>query len=115
MQLLDEAAAILTPFELRQLRKLAGWTLKTLSEQARISTAQLSMYENEKNGLHPHQVKDCEVVLLRAAAEREQMISRLFEKREAAAGVRQADPCADSLGRLLLEVFLASKLSIARQ
>ena len=52
MQLADEVVAVLTPNEMKTLRKkLAGWTLKTLSQQAKISITQLSQFENGVNGL----------------------------------------------------------------
>jgi transcriptional regulator with XRE-family HTH domain len=82
MQLADEVVAVLTPNEMKTLRKkLAGWTLKTLSQQAKISITQLSQFENGVNGLRLDQVQTCEKLLLRAAAEREQAISMLFAKR----------------------------------
>jgi hypothetical protein len=42
---------------------------------------QLSEFENAKNGLRRDQVELCEKLLLRAAAEREKMISALFDRR----------------------------------
>jgi hypothetical protein len=79
MQLADEVVAVLTPNEMKTLRKkLAGWTLKTLSQQAKISITQLCQFENGVNGLRLDQIQTCEKLLLRAAAEREQAISALF-------------------------------------
>jgi hypothetical protein len=43
--------------------------------------SQLSEFENAKNGLRRDQVELCEKLLLRAAAEREQLISALFDRR----------------------------------
>jgi transcriptional regulator with XRE-family HTH domain len=63
---------------MREIRRLAGWTLKRLSASSRISITQLSQYECGKNGLRVDQVELCKRLLLRAAAEREQMISKLF-------------------------------------
>jgi hypothetical protein len=82
MELADEVVAVLSPLEMKTLRKRhAGWTLKMLSEQAKVSIAQLSQFENGRNGLRLDQVRVCEKLLLRAAAEHEQMISMLFNKR----------------------------------
>jgi transcriptional regulator with XRE-family HTH domain len=83
MELADEVVAVLTPNELKTLRKQhAGWTLARLSEEAKISTAQLSQFENGRNGLRLDQILLCEKLLLRAAAEREQSIAALFSRRE---------------------------------
>ena len=60
---------------------MAGWTLEHLSKRSKISVSQLSEFENAKNGLRRDQVELCERLLLRAAAEREQMISALFDRR----------------------------------
>jgi transcriptional regulator with XRE-family HTH domain len=87
MKLMDEVTSILTPSEFRVLRKqMAGWTLEHLSKRSKISIAQLSEFENAKNGLRRDQVELCEKLLLRAAAEREQMISALFDRRNDATG-----------------------------
>jgi transcriptional regulator with XRE-family HTH domain len=82
MKLTVEVTSILTPSEFRVLRKqMAGWTLEHLSKRSRISMTQLSEFENSKNGLRRDQVELCEKLLLRAAAEREQLISALFDRR----------------------------------
>ncbi|MGA7770462.1 MAG: helix-turn-helix transcriptional regulator [Candidatus Sulfotelmatobacter sp.] len=82
MELLDEVVGVLAPTEMRVLRKeLAGLTLKRLSEQTKISTAQLSQFENGRNGLRRDQVETCERVLLEAARLRSQALSKLLEVR----------------------------------
>ncbi len=81
MELLEEVVRVLTPVELRNLRRLAGWTLRRLSKEAHISVTQISQFETGQNGLRLDQVKTCEKLLLRAAAERSQAISALFDKR----------------------------------
>jgi hypothetical protein len=88
MELADEVIAVLSPLEMKTLRKKhAAWTLKMLSEQSKVSIAQLSQFENGRNGLRLDQVRVCEKLLLRAAAEHEQMISALFNKRNGGAAV----------------------------
>jgi transcriptional regulator with XRE-family HTH domain len=62
MELTTDACAILTPAEMRSLRKLSGMTLDQLGEESRISKTQLSMYENARNGLFPEQVRRCEEI-----------------------------------------------------
>jgi transcriptional regulator with XRE-family HTH domain len=81
MELYCEAVAILTPAELRTLRKLAGWTLDRLTQESKVSKTQLSQYENGRNGLRVDQLKTCERLLLRAAADKSQTIRTLFGKR----------------------------------
>ena len=82
MELTEEVVRVMSPLEMRSLRKNhAGWTLRRLSEEAKISVTQLSQYECTRNGLRRDQVETCEKLLLRAAAEREQAISALFNKR----------------------------------
>ena len=82
MELTVEVCAVLSPNEMRTLRKThAGMTLETLSRLSRVSIPQLSNFETGQNGLTLEQVKTCERILLRAAAEREQNISKLFSKR----------------------------------
>jgi transcriptional regulator with XRE-family HTH domain len=78
MELTTETCAILTPAEMRSLRKLSGMTLDQLGQESRVSKTQLSMFENGKNGLFPEQVLRCEEILLRAARERNQALSRLL-------------------------------------
>jgi hypothetical protein len=88
MELADEVIAVLSPLEMKTLRKKhAAWTLKMLSEQSKVSIAQLSQFENGRNGLRLDQVRVCEKLLLRAAAEHEQMISMLFNKRNGSMGI----------------------------
>jgi transcriptional regulator with XRE-family HTH domain len=82
MELTDEILKIMTPIEMRTIRKMAGMTLKVLSQRSKISITQLSQFENSSNGLRRDQVELCEKLLLRAAAEREQMISALFDRRD---------------------------------
>jgi hypothetical protein len=48
MELADEVVAVLSPLEMKTLRKKhAGWTLKMLSEQAKVSCAD---YETTATG-----------------------------------------------------------------
>ena len=87
MELTDTACAILTPAEMRGLRKLAGMTLRDVATRAGISITQLSQYENATNGLRDDQVKTCEHVLVRAASERNALLDDALapEKRRSAA------------------------------
>jgi transcriptional regulator with XRE-family HTH domain len=79
VELNNDALVIMTPVEMRRLRKeLAGWTLDRLSEESKINKTQLSRFENARNGLTRSQVETCKGVLLRAAAERERQIAALF-------------------------------------
>ena len=78
MDLTLEAIGVLSPTELRNLRKLAGMTLRRLSQFSKISTAQLSSYETGSNGLLPEQLRTCEKILLAAARERSQALSKLL-------------------------------------
>ncbi len=65
---------------MREMRKLAGWTLSTLSENAEISLSQLSLYEAGKNGLTVQQVTTCRRLLLAAAADLAARIAVLFAR-----------------------------------
>ena len=79
MELNNDALVIMTPVEMRRLRKeLAGWTLDRLSEESKINKTQLSRFENARNGLTRSQVETCKEVLLRAAAERKRQIAAMF-------------------------------------
>ncbi len=78
MELTADACAILTPAEMRALRRLSGMTLDQLGQESRVSKTQLSMYENGRNGLFPEQVRRCEEILLRAARDRNQALSKLL-------------------------------------
>jgi transcriptional regulator with XRE-family HTH domain len=90
MELLDEVIRIMTPNEMKTIRRMAGWTLRRLSAEAKISVTQLSQFECGVNGLRRDQVAVCERLLLRAAAEREQAISALFNRRYAASAMEEA-------------------------
>lgn len=94
MELTTEACAILTPVELRQLRRLAGWTLQLLSQNARIHIAQLSEYENGRNGLRPDQLQTCRGLLLEAAQKNAAKVAALVARENAAelAEVRRPVP-----------------------
>ena len=82
MELTIDAVSILSPTELRVLRKVhAGWTLRRLSAESKISVPQLSRYECAVNGLRCDQVALCQKLLLRAAAEKSQIIRTLIGKR----------------------------------
>lgn len=71
MELTQDATSVLTPFEMRQLRKFwAVWSLDRLSQEAKISKTQLSQFENAKNGLTRSQVETCERLLVAAGRER---------------------------------------------
>jgi transcriptional regulator with XRE-family HTH domain len=78
MELLEDAVQVLTPHEMKTLRRVSGWTLKTLSQRSGISVPQLSEYENGLNGLRRNQVETCERLLLDAARERYTIISKLL-------------------------------------
>jgi len=78
MQLTEAAVAILSPCEMKKLKKEFAITLRTLSLQTGISTAQLSEYMAGKNGLSETQVRRCEEVLLATAREKSQVIARLL-------------------------------------
>jgi transcriptional regulator with XRE-family HTH domain len=84
MELTEGAVLVMSPVEMREIRKLAGWTLAALSEHAEISLSQLSLYESGKNGLTVQQVSTCRRLLLSAAAERAQRIAVLFAREHAA-------------------------------
>jgi transcriptional regulator with XRE-family HTH domain len=50
MELTQEATSVLTPVELRQIRKFwAVWSLERLSQESGVSKTQLSQYENAGN------------------------------------------------------------------
>jgi hypothetical protein len=79
MELTIDAVSILSPNEMRVLRKqMAGMTLRRLSAESKISIPQLSRYECATNGLTPQQLRTCEKVLLAAARERSQALSKLL-------------------------------------
>ena len=79
MELTNAVIAVLSPLEMKTLRKKhAGMTLETLFEQTGISVPQLSRFENGVNGLRLDQVKAAERVLLAAARERSQALSKLL-------------------------------------
>jgi transcriptional regulator with XRE-family HTH domain len=80
MELTD---GMMTPIEMRELRRLAGWTLKKLSEEAKINIAQLSLFENDLAGLGGRQMATCRRLLLAAAAERAAEIATLFAREHA--------------------------------
>ena len=80
---LDDAVSVLTPNEMHVLRKeLAGVTLDTLSELAKVSKTQLSQYERGLNGLTRSQVETCKKILLDAARSRSQALSVLLSREE---------------------------------
>jgi transcriptional regulator with XRE-family HTH domain len=79
MELTQDATSVLTPFEMRQLRRFwAIWSLDRLAQVSGVSKTQLSQYENAKNGLTRSQVETCERLLLAAGRERNQTMSRLL-------------------------------------
>jgi transcriptional regulator with XRE-family HTH domain len=79
MELTHEATGVLTPFEMRQLRRFwAVWSLSRLAHESGVSKTQLSQYENAKNGLTRAQVETCERLLVAAGRERNQTIARLL-------------------------------------
>jgi hypothetical protein len=80
----DQAVGMMTPAEARELRRLAGWTLKRLSEEAKVNIAQLSLFENDLAGLGGRQMATCRRLLLAAAAERGAEIATLFARERAA-------------------------------
>jgi len=77
---LDAAAvAVLAPNEMHVLRKeLAGMTLDTLSELAKVSKTQLSQYERARNGITRSQAETCKKILLDAARSRSKVLSVLL-------------------------------------
>jgi transcriptional regulator with XRE-family HTH domain len=80
---LTEESRIMEPAEMREIRTLAGWTLTTLSQKARINIAQLSQFETGQCGLNPTQLARCRKLLLAAAAERAAEIATLFAREHA--------------------------------
>jgi transcriptional regulator with XRE-family HTH domain len=80
MNLTDEAVAILSPAEMRQLRRLSGWSLSTLARYSAISIAQLCQYERSQNGLSVQQVRSCKEILLGGVVERAELIHALIAK-----------------------------------
>jgi len=84
MELTEDACQVLTPCEMRNLRREgAGWTLDKLAAESGVSKTQLSQYENGKNGLTQAQVERIEGLLLGAARSRSQLISRLVASDDA--------------------------------
>ena len=78
MELTSEACGVLTPLEMKTLKKESGLTLRDLSQRARISSSQLSEYMNGRNGLTVAQTRACEKVLLDACRSRSQTLSKLL-------------------------------------
>jgi DNA-binding transcriptional regulator YiaG len=79
MLLTAEACLILSPNEMRKLRKhTLGMTLRQLTQLSGISVAQLSEYEHGSNGLRDDQLRTIERVLLDAARDRSHTLSRLL-------------------------------------
>ena len=69
---------------------MAGMTLRRLSQLSKISTAQLSSYECGVNGLIPQQLRTCEKILLAAARERSQLLSKLFATKTSREGAAES-------------------------
>ena len=95
MNITAEAAATLSPDEMREARRLAGLNFETLSRFTDISKAQLSQYENARNGLREDQLQLCKQILLGAAVERAEriqtFIAREQEKAAQSAALRYAN------------------------
>ncbi|MFZ1141433.1 MAG: helix-turn-helix transcriptional regulator [Candidatus Sulfotelmatobacter sp.] len=82
MELLDEVVRVMSPHEMRVVRRLAGWTLRRLSVEAKISVTQLSQFENARNGLNRSQIETVEKILFEAARQRNQALSVLLSREE---------------------------------
>jgi transcriptional regulator with XRE-family HTH domain len=82
MNITDEAAAILSPTEMREARQLAGLNLSTLAQYARVSVTQLCEFENGLNGLRSDQLHLCREILLGAAVERAERIQTLIAREQ---------------------------------
>jgi transcriptional regulator with XRE-family HTH domain len=86
MMLTDEAVSILAPGEMREARRLAGWSLLTLARYSAISITQLSEYENCRNGLTVDQVVLCKEILLGGVLQQGELIQDFIgRQREKAA------------------------------
>jgi predicted transcriptional regulator len=79
---ITDAAAILSPDEMREARRLVGLSLATLSRYTDISTAQLCQYETATNGLRSDQLQRCREILLGAAVERAEAIQTLISREQ---------------------------------
>jgi hypothetical protein len=89
MLLTAEACLILSPLEMKKLRKdTLGMTFRRLSELSRVSVAQLNEYEHGCNGLRDDQLRTIKRILVDAARDRSQVLAKLLasEMNEMAAG-----------------------------
>jgi transcriptional regulator with XRE-family HTH domain len=86
MNVTDEAVAILAPSEMREARRLSGWSLSKLARYSAISITQLSQYENRRNGLTVDQVLLCKEILLGGVLQQGEVIQHFIaHQREKAA------------------------------
>jgi predicted transcriptional regulator len=79
---ITDAAAILSPDEMREARRLVGLSLATLSRYTDISKAQLCQYETATNGLRADQLQRCREILLGAAVERAEAIKTFITREQ---------------------------------
>jgi transcriptional regulator with XRE-family HTH domain len=82
MDITDEAAAILSPTEMREARQLAGLSLSTLARYSNVCVSQLCEFENRLNGLRADQLHLCREILLGAVVERAEQIQTFIAREQ---------------------------------